>query len=130
MKIARVREKNSPSELRSDTFTGRVWGNRVLTDPAGAVNVNSVFFEPGARTHWHRHAGGQLLYVTHGRGRVRSRDGSGGAMAAGDVVHIAPGEEHWHGADDNSLVLHLAISLGKTEWLGEVTAEEYRRGAG
>ena len=129
MKIARVREKNSPSELRSDTFTGRVWGNRVLADPAGAVNVNSVFFEPGARTHWHRHAGGQLLHVTHGRGRVRSRDGSGGAMAAGDVVHIAPGEEHWHGADDNSLVLHLAISLGKTEWLGEVTAEEYRRGA-
>jgi quercetin dioxygenase-like cupin family protein len=129
MKINHGKEKNSRSELRSDTFTGRVWADRVLTDPNGAVGVNSVFFEPGARTYWHRHTGGQVLYVTHGRGRVRSRDGNGSTIAVGDVVHIAPGEDHWHGAAADSSILHVAITLGRTEWLGEVTEEEYRQGS-
>jgi len=66
-----------------------------------------------------------VLCVTHGQGRVRSRDGSGGVVAAGDVVHIAPGEEHWHGAAPDSFMLHLAISLGKSEWLDAVSDEEY-----
>lgn len=128
MKINRGREKAVRSERRSETFTGTVWADRVLSDPAGAVGIGSVFFEPGARTHWHRHTAGQVLVVTHGQGRVRSRDGSGGVIAAGDVVHIAPGEEHWHGAGADSYMLHLAISLGKSEWLRAVTDEEYRQG--
>ena len=61
------------------------------------------FSSPRARTYWHRHADGQVLYVTHGQGRVRSRDGSGGTIAAGDVIHFAPGEEHWHGAAPDSV---------------------------
>lgn len=128
MKINRGREKAISSERRSETFTGTVWADRVLSDPKGAVGIGSVFFEPKARTYWHRHTGGQVLVVTHGQGRVRSRDGSGGVIAAGDVAHIGPGEEHWHGAEPGSYMLHLAISLGKTEWLKEVTDEEYRQG--
>ncbi len=127
MKINRGREKGVSSERRSDTFTGTVWADRVLSDPDRAVGIGSIFFEPGSRTYWHRHGGGQVLYVTHGQGRVCSRDGKGGVIAAGDVVHIAPGEEHWHGAAPDSYLLHLAISLGKTEWLKEVTDEEYRK---
>ena len=115
MKINRGREKNVRSERRSENFTGTVWADRVLADPAGNVGVGSVFFEPAARTFWHKHSGGQVLYVTHGQGRVRSRDGVGGVIAAGDVVHIAPGEEHWHGAEPGSYMLHIAISLGKSE---------------
>lgn len=125
MRINRGREKGTRSKRRSGTFTGGVWGDEVLTDPAGRVTVNSVFFEPGARTHWHRHADGQVLYVTHGEGRVRSRDGTGGVIAAGDIVHIAPGEEHWHGAGPGTFMLHLAISLGKSEWFDAVTDREY-----
>ncbi len=128
MKINRGREKAARSEQRSETFTGKVWADRVLADPNGAVGVGSIFFEPRARTYWHRHSGGQVLVVTHGEGRVRSRDGKGGTIAAGDVVHIQPGEEHWHGAGPDSYLLHHAISLGKTEWLREVTDEEYRQG--
>jgi quercetin dioxygenase-like cupin family protein len=125
MRINRGREKNARSTRRSGTFTGGVWGDEVLADPTGRVTVSSVFFEPGARTHWHRHANGQVLYVTHGEGRVRSRDGTGGVIAAGDVVHIAPGEEHWHGAGPGTFMLHLAISLGKSEWFDAVTDGEY-----
>ena len=92
------------------------------------VGVNNVFFEPGARTHWHTHAIGQVLAVTHGEGLARTRDGDGGRIRAGDVVHIAAGEEHWHGAGADSYLLHVAISLGSATWLDPVSDEDYAAG--
>jgi quercetin dioxygenase-like cupin family protein len=93
MRIIRGREAELASQKRSDTFTGGVWGDAVLSATDGVL-VNNVFFEPRARTHWHRHERGQLLVVTAGRGRIRSRDGSGDVIRAGDSVWIPPGEEH------------------------------------
>jgi quercetin dioxygenase-like cupin family protein len=103
-----------------------VWGDNVLKATDGAL-VNNVFFEPRARTHWHRHERGQLLVVSAGSGHVRSRDGSGEAIRAGDIVWIPPGEEHWHGADSDSYLLHMAVSLGETEWLDPVSDEDYEQ---
>jgi len=128
MRIIRGREADLPSQKRSDTFTGGVWGDAVLRATDGAL-VNNVFFEPRARTHWHRHERGQLLVVSAGSGHVRSRDGTGDAIRAGDVVWIPPGEEHWHGASGGSYLLHLAVSLGETEWLDPVTDEDYDQAA-
>lgn len=114
----------SPSEQRSATFTGRVWADPVL--PAqDDVGVTTVFFEPGARTNWHTHAIGQVLHVTHGEGWVQVRGGAGNKIAAGDVVHIGPGEEHWHGAAPNSYMLHIAVSLGAADWLEPVSDHDY-----
>jgi quercetin dioxygenase-like cupin family protein len=124
MKISRGREAGQRSELRSETFTGTVWADPVLEQTDG-VMIGSVFFAPGGRTHWHRHERGQILVVTSGQGRVASRDGAGGAIRAGDTVFIPPGEEHWHGADRGSYLVHLAISLGSTDWLAPVTDAEY-----
>jgi quercetin dioxygenase-like cupin family protein len=126
MRIIRGRETELQSQKRSDTFTGGVWGDAVVQATDGVL-VNDVFFEPRARTHWHRHQRGQLLVVKAGQGWVRSRDGSGDAIRAGDTVWIPPGEEHWHGADSSSYLLHLAVSLGETEWLDPVTDDEYGR---
>lgn len=125
MKINRGREAGKHSEQRSDTFTGTVWGDPVLSGAEG-VTVNSVFFAPGARTHWHRHERGQILYVTSGQGSAYTRDGEGGTIAAGDTVYIPPGEEHWHGAGADTYLVHLAVSLGATDWLAPVSDEEYR----
>jgi quercetin dioxygenase-like cupin family protein len=124
MRIIRGRETELTSQKRSDTFTGGVWGDAVLRATDGVL-VNNVFFEPRARTHWHRHERGQLLVVTAGQGRIRLRDGSGDVIRAGDSVWIAPGEEHWHGADSSSYLLHMAVSLGATEWLDPVSDEDY-----
>jgi aryl-alcohol dehydrogenase-like predicted oxidoreductase len=46
----------------------------------------------------------------------------------GDVVHIRPMAEHWHGAhpDEAERMRHLAISLGAVTWLGPVAEDEYR----
>jgi len=126
MQISRGRMQGTPSEARGkgDTFTGRVWADVVL-QAAPQVSVYAVFFEPAARTFWHRHEGGQVLAVSHGLGLIQARDGSGGVLTPGDVVHIPAGEEHWHGGSPDAYMIHLAVSIGATEWLTEVTDEEY-----
>ncbi|HEX6472055.1 MAG TPA: cupin domain-containing protein [Streptosporangiaceae bacterium] len=127
MKIHRGRLPGAPSQHRTDTFTGTVWADPVLAERQPAVSVNTVCFTPGARTYWHSHADGQILVVTHGRGLVRTREGSEAALTAGDVVYVPPGEEHWHGAATDTMLIHLAISLGRTQWNDEVADDLYRR---
>jgi len=123
MRVAHGRD-GKPSERRSDTFTGGVLADAVLPGEDGIV-VNTVLFEPGARTYWHSHEVAQVLHVTHGEGRLQSADGSGETLRPGDVAHIPAGEVHWHGAAPGSLLVHVAVSVGKTEWLGEVSEGDY-----
>jgi quercetin dioxygenase-like cupin family protein len=124
MRINPGREASLPSQLRSETFTGEVWGDPVL-ESTGGVQINSVFFAPRSRTHWHTHERGQVLVVTSGQGRAFTRGGEGGIIRAGDTVWIPPDVEHWHGADTGTYLVHLAISLGRTDWLTAVTEAEY-----
>ena len=99
------------------TFTGPTRNLAVATTAeAHAVRALLVHFEDGARTHWHRHAGGQVLHVVEGRGRTQSRGGEVVELAPGDIVTADPGEEHWHGAAEGAALTHLAISIGATEW--------------
>ena len=128
MKIQHGRDAGSRSAQRSDTFSGEVWGDPVLPATDGVL-INSVFFAPGGRTYWHTHERGQVLYVTSGSGWIRDREGNGGPLRAGDTVWIPPGEEHWHGADPGSYLVHLAISLGSTNWLDEVSDDDYSKGS-
>jgi quercetin dioxygenase-like cupin family protein len=119
-----VRGRRGPSELRSGTFTGEVWGDPVLPEVDGVL-INSVFFGAGARTNWHTHGRGQVLIVTSGAGLVYDRDGQGGEIATGDIVFIPGGVEHWHGAAADSYLVHLAISIDGHEWLEPVADEDY-----
>ena len=72
-------------------FIGEVWLCSTLADEAG-TNVGVVHFSPGARTHWHRHSGGQFLYAVTGRGRVRTRGEAGHVLEPGDVIHVGDEE--------------------------------------
>lgn len=96
--------------------------------PARALGV-SVTFEPGARTAWHSHPLGQTLIVTAGAGWVQQRGEPRQRIHAGDVVWIAPGEQHWHGAAAQTAMTHIAIQEqqdGKTaDWLHAVSDAEY-----
>jgi quercetin dioxygenase-like cupin family protein len=109
-------------------FTGEAWLRSGLAAEDG-TNVGVVHFAPGARTRWHRHAGGQFLYCVTGRGRVRSRNQEGHRLQPGDIVHARPGEWHFHGADDDAPMVHLVVNgLGQLDWGEPVTAEEYADG--
>jgi 3-hydroxyisobutyrate dehydrogenase len=127
LKVNRGREADTRSTRQLEGFTGEVWADPVLVGVNG-VGVNNVFFAPRARTHWHRHDGGQILCITAGSGRVVTRD-EGVLVRAGDVVWTPPGEEHWHGADEDGYLVHMAVSLGKHEWLTPVTDDEYEERA-
>ena len=115
MKVFHGRTLGQPSEQRSNTFTGEVWADPIMpmTDH---VQINNVFFAPGGRTHWHSHEYGQVLHVMAGQGWVCKEGEAPQVIRQGDVVWIAPHERHWHGADRDSYMLHMATSLGKTSW--------------
>jgi quercetin dioxygenase-like cupin family protein len=110
-----------------DHFTGSVWNSRV-SDEEGGITMLAVQFAPGARTDWHSHPGGQLLYVVSGSGLVQTEDGSTVTVGPGDVVHAPAGERHWHGARPDSPMMHLSLtSGGATVWEGRVSDEQYHR---
>lgn len=89
-----------------------------------------VLFEPGARSHWHRHSEGQVLVVVSGAGRVGTEAGELVEIGPGDTVVAPPHQLHWHGAAPTSFMFHLSLtSGGPTEWTGqEVTEAEYSKG--
>ncbi len=126
MEIVHGRAHGARTQQRGDTFTGTVWGDPVLPTTDGTT-VNSVTFTPGARTFWHHHEGGQLLVVTGGTGWVCTHGETVQPLTVGDLVWVPPGERHWHGAGPGTVMTHLAVSLGTTTWLDEVTEDEYVR---
>lgn len=128
MEIVHGRARGARTQQRGDTFTGTVWGDPVLPATDGTT-VNSVTFTPGARTFWHHHEHGQLLVVTAGTGWVCTHRESPQPLTVGDLVWVPPGERHWHGAGPGTVMTHLAVSLGTTIWLDEVTEDEYVREA-
>ncbi len=112
-------------------FTGDVYLNTICT-PADPTHLAAalVRFAPGARTNWHCHPLGQVLYITEGAGLVGTRDGTVVRVTAGHTVTCPPGEDHWHGATDSQLMSHIAIVVGDehsggTTWLEPVTDEQY-----
>ncbi|MGZ4129512.1 MAG: cupin domain-containing protein [Actinomycetota bacterium] len=109
-------------------FTGEVWLRNTLAAEDG-TNIGIVQFSPGARTHWHRHPGGQFLVPLIGRGRVRTRGEAGFVLQPGDVIHVGPDEWHWHGAEDDAPVTHVAVNGGGApEWAEAVSDADYADG--
>lgn len=113
-----------------DWFTGSVWMDASPAGPSPDASVFRVFFEPGARTNWHTHPEGQILFVVTGTCRVAREGGPPTDVAAGGVVYVAPDEKHWHGANADSYMVHLAVSPaadseGGTNWLEPVSDEQY-----
>jgi quercetin dioxygenase-like cupin family protein len=108
----------------SEHFAGEVWNSRLAESENGAT-VLAVQFAPGARTDWHSHPEGQVLYVVSGAGLVQSAGGPTVQIAAGDVVMAGPGERHWHGAGPGSPMMHLSVTTGgPTAWEERVSEDE------
>lgn len=112
-------------------FTGQTYLQRLSAyDDVWHSSVANVTFEPGARTNWHRHSGGQILLVLGGEGRYQERGKEIRILKKGDVVRIPVDVEHWHGAAPNSWFTHISIETNgennKTDWLEPVTDEEYK----
>jgi quercetin dioxygenase-like cupin family protein len=109
-------------------FTGTAWYQTVAAADDCPLHISRVTFEQGTRTFWHVHAGEQVLYFLEGHGRVQLRGERAADAVVGDVVHIPPRTEHWHGAhpDGAHRMRHLSITSGATTWLEPVAEDEYR----
>ena len=93
------------------------------------VPMFNVTFEPACRNSWHRHSGGQLLIATAGIGYYQEKEKPARRLFPGDIVEIAPGVEHWHGAAPDSWFAHIAIECNpennEVTWLSPVNDEDY-----
>jgi len=113
-------------------FTGIVYLSALVSyDSPLKCIISNVTFEPGCRNKWHKHAGGQVLLVTLGRGWYQEEGKEPRELHPGDVVEILPNVKHWHGAASDSWFSHISIEVDKTagpiEWLEPVTDEEYKK---
>ena len=111
-------------------FIGKSYLARLSSEQVGIANVT---FEPGCRNNWHVHhaksGGGQILVCVAGRGFYQEWGKSAQELRPGDVVNIAPGVKHWHGAAPESWFSHLALEVpgeeASNEWLEPVIDEQY-----
>jgi quercetin dioxygenase-like cupin family protein len=102
-------------------FTGRS-----DTLEATGLGVSRRHFDAAARSAWHSHAGGQLLFVEDGRARVQRRGEPVKELAKGESDYTASNVVHWHGATPRQALVQVAVSFGgDTKWLQKVTDDEY-----
>lgn len=111
-------------------FTGTVWVNMNVKPEEGYnINMGTVTFEPKARTNWHTHTSGQILFVIEGIGYYQEKGKAIQLIQKGDVVKIPKNVEHWHGASHGNSMRHIALvpdfDKDKTEWLQAVSDETY-----
>ena len=87
------------------------------------------------RNNWHIHeadkGGGQILVCVAGRGYYQEWGKEPQELHPGDVVNIAPGVKHWHGAASDSWFSHLAVEVPgencRSQWCEPVSEEEYQK---
>ena len=129
-RIVRAAEGET-KQAPADWFVGTVWQDQVFVpeDPS-RMRATRVTFTPGARTNWHTHEVGQILYVLSGAGRYQLEGEPVQEIFPGDTVIIPPDARHWHGAAPDQMMCHLALSeSGKSgavaDWMEPVSDADY-----
>jgi quercetin dioxygenase-like cupin family protein len=131
MQVTRNAPDTDTATGPADWFTGAVYIDTIAVPAATArAGAALVHFTPGARTAWHTHPHGQTIYVIEGVGRCQRDGGAVQEIRPGDRVYFEPGENHWHGAAPNRLMVHIAIheadeSGRAVSWGEHVTDEQY-----
>ena len=120
------------NKITNNNFTGTAWLNMLVeNDSVYETQIGYVTFEPGARTNWHYHLGGQILLVTNGRGLYQEKGKPIQTIQKGDVIKCPPGVTHWHGATPSDTMTHVAIGpntdKGGVVWLERVSDDEYKK---
>ena len=103
-------QKSAPREtVTSPLFTGSDVTRQPLAPSSQDYSVNIINFGKGVRNKLHTHESDQLLIVTAGTGIVATEQEER-TVNVGDVILIPAGERHWHGAGQNSVFSHIALT--------------------
>ena len=96
------------------------------TMEAKDLGVSRRRFEAGARSAWHYHDSGQLLFVEQGRARTQKRGQAMREMGVGESDYTAGKVQHWHGAAPDQAFVQVSVGWGgTTTWLEKTTDAEY-----
>jgi quercetin dioxygenase-like cupin family protein len=102
-------------------FTGRT-ENLEAKD----IGASRRRFAPGARTAWHSHDKGQLLFFEPGRARLQRKGGPIKEFKAGESDFTPANVVHWHGAAPDGELVQVAVGFGgETRWLEKVSDAAY-----
>ena len=116
-------------KITNDNFKGTAYLKMLMdADSLNPTSVGNVTFEPGARTKWHMHPGGQILLVMEGVGYYQEKGQTKKILRKGEVIKCPSNVPHWHGASADTAFVQVAITnrhLGETVWLQHVTDQEY-----
>lgn len=116
------------NKIDNEYFAGTAYLEMLSGMPSPIGNVT---FEPGCRNNWHKHAGGQILLVTGGRGYYQEWGKPAQELHEGDVVNIPADVKHWHGAAPDSWFVHIAVEVqpekGMPVWMEPVSDEDYNK---
>ena len=111
MKIVKLGEGPSRDVTNEPLFYGgHVELQPGLQEVLGGETIGfaNVKFARGAKNKFHTHTTPQVLFVTEGKGIVATRDEEQ-VVTPGTFVYFPAGEDHWHGASDDSTFAHLSI---------------------
>jgi hypothetical protein len=71
----------------AENFTGNAWNTPlVANDSTYNMMIGNVYFDPGARSNWHRRPSGQILIITDGVGYHQLKGEPRQTIKKGDVV--------------------------------------------
>jgi quercetin dioxygenase-like cupin family protein len=82
-------------------------------------------FEPGSRTKWHSHSGGQVILVEEGVTHFQNKGGPVMELKANEAYYAQPGVVHWHGATPTQSTTQFNTTRGDITWLEEVTDAQF-----
>ena len=111
----------APAQQPNPNFTGTI--ERLTETPPGQITY--IHFDAGARTKWHVHEKGQLIFVEDGVGLEQKQGGPIVELHAGEAIWCPPGVAHWHGAAPDKAGTQYNVTRGSIKWLEPVTDQEY-----
>ena len=116
-----------PGEAMPVQATGNYSPNTVSDITINGKPAPGAIWAPGHRSYWHCHAGGQIMMLDEGVGRVQKRGEKIRTLRKGDTEYAGPGVEHWHGAASDSPAQYFQTSIGNTTtlWMEEVGNADY-----
>ena len=104
VKISDIEAQESTNKI----FRGKVNIQPLIGESEDELRVIMVNFSPGSVNVFHTHTFDQVLYVTEGTGIVATENEEV-TVTPGTIIFIPAGENHWHGATQDTEFSHIAV---------------------
>jgi len=121
--VTRAQQQSAatPAANEDANFTGKAF--RIESKGYG---LSRRGFEAAARSNWHVHEGGQLLFVEEGRMRVQVEGQKMKELGKGESAYLPGGVAHWHGAVPAQAATQLSVTFGPgVKWMEKVVDDQY-----